>query len=115
MVTRPSHDLGAIEALVVLALAALAGFSLVIAVCGAFFVGHERTRSAADLAALAGAASQDCAVARETALRNGATLRSCALVDNQAEVAVSRSTGFGAVLLTAGAPAEHQAVARAEL
>lgn len=62
-------------------------------VVGAVFVAHRTAQSAADLAALAGAdalqVSEDaCAAAQVIADRNGATLQSCQIDDEDVTVSV---------------------------
>ena len=62
-------------------------------VVGAVFVAHRTAQSAADLAALAGAnalqISEDgCAAAHAIANRNGATLQSCEIADEDVTVTV---------------------------
>jgi secretion/DNA translocation related TadE-like protein len=71
--------------------------TLLVAVVGGVVADQRRVEAAADLAALAGAgavqAGRDgCAAARETAGRNGGTLRSCALHGDVVTVEVGRNS-----------------------
>lgn len=106
-------DTGALEGFVLISLCALSSFAVVVAFLASIFIGREQTRTAADLSALAAAQTQDCAIAEETARRNGAALRSCRLEGVDAYVSVEMPTRLGAFLINAGAPRQYIAMAHA--
>lgn len=115
MVKVRIDDGGAIEGFVLLALAALAGFAVVVAIAVSMLIRREQTASAADLAALAAAQAGDCAVAARAAELNGARIDRCELTGAEARVIVAAPTGYSSALLAAGAPSELRAAARAAL
>lgn len=110
---RLRSDRGAIEGFVVIAMLGLTLFAVVVAFVASMFIRHEQARTAADFAALAAAQTQECAAAAEAAKRNGAALRSCTLDDVDARVTVSIPSGYGELLLDAGAPLGFLASAHA--
>jgi secretion/DNA translocation related TadE-like protein len=84
--------------------------------------GRHRAEAAADLAALAAAvhvpdgSANACATAATIARRNGGSLRSCRVVGDDVEVAVSRSVTLGGLgALTAVARARAGPVADEEV
>lgn len=115
MVKRLRDDAGAIEGFVIIVLLSLTGFAVVLALVASVFINHERARIAADFAALAASQAQDCTVASEAARRNGATLLSCALDAVDARVRIALPSRLGGLLAAAGAPAQYEASAHAQL
>jgi secretion/DNA translocation related TadE-like protein len=82
-VSRPDPERGAATVLVVAFLGLLLLVGAALGVVGAMFRAHRAAQSAADLAALSGAAAvargeDPCAAAARVAEANGATLVSCA-------------------------------------
>jgi secretion/DNA translocation related TadE-like protein len=114
VVSRLRSDAGAIEGFVMIALFALTGFAVVIAVVGSVFIHHERARTAADFAALAAAQSLECSLATRAARHNGATLRSCTVDEAEARVTVAVPSGIGGWLTSVGAPQQYLASAHAQ-
>jgi secretion/DNA translocation related TadE-like protein len=91
----------------------LCAAALVLSVIGGLLVHQRRLESAADLAALAGAAAvqrgeDGCAAAGRVARRNGSRLAGCLIVQDRVEV-----TTAGRARLPFGAQARQQARARA--
>lgn len=115
MVSRLGNDRGAIEGFVLLALFALTGFTVVLAVVASVFINHERARTAADFAALAASQTQGCEVAAKAAERNGATLQSCTVDAVDVRVTVALDSRLGGVLAAIGAPQHYLASAHAQL
>ncbi len=106
-------DMGALEGFVLISLCALTSFAVVVAFLAAIFIGREQARTAADMSALAAAQTQDCAIAAESARRNGAALRWCRLNGVEAYVSVDMPTRLSAFLIDAGAPRNYIATAHA--
>lgn len=106
---------GAVEGLVLMATFGLAALTLVLALVAGVLIGHERARTAADFAALAGAQTQECAAAQEAAKRNGAALRSCTLDNAEVRVVISIPTHARAALARIGIPSAFLASAHAGL
>lgn len=73
--------------------AVLGAVAAVLAVGAGLFVEHRRVQAAADLAALAGAGAvrdgDPCAAAAATAVRNGAEVTSCEVLDRDVRVVVA--------------------------
>lgn len=86
------HDRGAATVLAVACVGLLLVVALALAEVGAWFAADRRVRAAADLAALAAAASvvtDPCAQAELVAERNGAELVSCEVVGREVSVVTS--------------------------
>jgi secretion/DNA translocation related TadE-like protein len=113
MVRLLRADVGALEGFVLMALCALTSLAVVVAFLASLFIGREQARTAADMAALAAAQTQDCTIAAESARRNGAALRSCRLDGVDAYVSVEMPTRLGGFLISAGAPRQYRAMAHA--
>ena len=108
-----SHDDGALEGYVLLALLGLTGFATVVMVISSMFIRVEQAQSAAQLGALAAAATGSCEVGAEAVARNGASILDCRIEDSHTAVTVSVPAGLGRLLTSAGAPRAYRVTARA--
>ena len=94
---RPRPQRGAATTLAVVLAGAVAIVATLVSTIGGALVDQRRVASAADLAALAGAAAlqhgQDgCAAARSAAQRNAGRLTRCRVVADEVQVTVERRT-----------------------
>lgn len=105
---RRRDDAGAATVLVVALAGVLLLVGLALGEAASLIVDHRRAQAAADLAALAGASSGECAEASRVADRNGARLRACRHdgPDVLVEVEVD---GGGWLARTVGLPARARA------
>jgi secretion/DNA translocation related TadE-like protein len=99
-------------------MAVVVALGAVATVVAGYLVGHHRARSAADLAALSGAAAyaqgeDACAEARRTARRNGARVARCDQVGDPVDFVVTVRVVVPVAVRSPGLPRQVEAEAHA--